>query len=88
MRALDDAEDLAVTEAVDLLVGPADVGEDGEACGGLVEEDRIMRGDRLALVVADDGGPGVLADQIADHLAVRHNEGRVVTHPANICFRR
>lgn len=43
---------------------------DSQPIGLLVEEDRVVRGDQLAVVVADEGRPRVLADQPADDVRI------------------
>ena len=80
VRAGDDQQHLTVPEPVDLLVGPADVGDDRELLGGLVEQDRVVRGDELTGVLGDDRRPRVLGDQPPDDRLVRDRVLRVVAH--------
>ena len=65
MAALDDQENLAIPESMDHLVGTADMGEDRQILGLVVEQNRVVRGDQLAVVVADQDSPRVFADQLA-----------------------
>jgi hypothetical protein len=78
---LNDQQDLAVAEPVDLLVGASDVGEHGELGGVVVEEDRVVGGDQLAVVVADERGPGVLPDHLPDDVRIGRGVHGVVSHP-------
>lgn len=80
MVALDDQQDLALPEGVDLLIGPADVREHGEPIALLVKQDRIVRGGKLPGIAADEDAPGVLADQLRDDLGILAQVVWVVAH--------
>ena len=84
MTALNDQQNLLVTEPMDHLVGPTDVRDDGQPIGVLVEQHRAMRGDQLAVVVADQNRPRVLFDQPADHSRIFGRVKGVVTHEPSI----
>jgi hypothetical protein len=79
VRARDDQQHLAVAEVMDLLVWPADVGEDRELITR-VEQDRLVRGDELAVALRDDRRPRVLLDQRPDDRLIRDRVLGVVPH--------
>ena len=80
MPPLHDHQQLPLGQPVDLLVGPAQVGDDRQPRRLLVEQDRVVGGDDLAVVVADQRGPGVLANQLADEVRVVAGKQRVGPH--------
>jgi hypothetical protein len=49
MASLNDQQHLAIAEVMDLIVGPADMSDDGQVGAGLVKQNRIVRGHQPAL---------------------------------------
>jgi hypothetical protein len=81
VRAGDDEQDLAGTEAVDALIGAPDVRDNGQAVGVGIEQDRIVGGDQRVIgAVADQGRPRVGLDQLAHGPLVGLGVGWVVSH--------
>ena len=89
--ALHDGEHLAGAalriQAVHLLVGAAEVGEQHDAVGVLVEHRRVVRGDHAAGRVGDERHPGVLAHQALDLGLVVEDVGGRVTHAFRLAQR-
>jgi hypothetical protein len=70
---------------MDHLVGPTDMGEDRQSFGFLVEQNRVVRGDRLAIVATDQDPPRVLSDQPTDHFGILCGVVRIVAHDHLFC---
>jgi hypothetical protein len=75
LRPLDDEQDLSVFQSVNHGVRPTDMGDDRQSLGLVIEQDRIVRGDQLAVVVADQNSPRVLADQPSDDVGTLRGGG-------------
>jgi hypothetical protein len=80
VAALDDQQDLAIAEAVHLLVGATNVRQHGKLVPAIVEHDRVVGGDQSAVVSADQRRPWVLPNQAPHDICVRDRVFGIVSH--------
>src|SRR3954469_12751941 len=78
--ALDDQQHLTITKVMDLVVRLADMSEHHKSVGLFIDQDRIVRRDQLAGVIADQRAPRVLPDQPAYDVGIVLSVKRVVAH--------
>jgi hypothetical protein len=62
------------------VIGPPDMGQDGQSFGFVIEQDRVVRSDLLAVIAAHQDPPRVLADQPTDNLGILRGVERVGAH--------
>ncbi len=79
VRAGDDEQHLALSEAVNLLIGAPDVRHDGQLIA-LVEQHGTVRGDDSGVGVADERAPGILGDEGPDGLLVDDGVTWILSH--------
>ncbi len=84
VRALHDHEQLALSEAVDQIVGPADVADDREVVAVLIEQHGVVRGDESVVGGADERHPRIRVDQPAEFGDIRHREAGVLAHAVSL----
>lgn len=77
---MNDQEDFFTSEVMDQLVRSADMGEDGQSVRLVVEQDWVVRGDQGSAVVADQGSPGILANETADNVGIVGGVQWIGTH--------
>ena len=83
----DDKQDFPIPESMDRLIGPTDMGEDGQVLSFLVEQNRIMGRNEFTVVDADQGPPWILPDQSTNHLTISGGVVRIVAHEHNSAIR-